>query len=371
MGSINSRKKSRHSNNHSRVSSKTSKDMSITKLKAYGNKNLSLLDNPIQEMADLEIKSNASATEKKEDISPIRIEGLNEDRRNSNVPISLKLTSKIKNKYNKSFSKPEQKKEDKNFKHSNVSIKAENVSISMKNSPAERKEKESGNDREKFKTFHVQKLISSLKKGSYSMRNSQIEQETGSQTARPESSLSKFIISQAGQGKSIGQATIENTKNKIGPAKVGSHRRTFSDTNSLHYQKASKGINSARNRNVFQESPQNPKKVSTLPSESKTTHETESNPGNFSTRSMKSSDQEQYQNYPSPGDDQDFDNSPEADQPRDFAKKPQPKTVFTLGKVPGVSQEEHNKVIAENKALRTENMSQKKVRFNYAENRRA
>lgn len=372
MGSINSRKKSRHSNNHSRVSSKTSKDMSITKLKAYGEKRHTLFDNPIQEVADQEIKSNPSANENKEEMSPIRVEGINEQRRNSNLPISLKLTSKIKNKYNKSFSKPANKKEDKNLKNSNISIKADNVSISVKNSPSDRKDtKDLGIEREKFKTFHVQKLISSLKKSSGSMRHSHIDQETGSQTARPESSLSKFITSQTGQVNSTSQASGAPTKPKAGYHKVGAHRRTYSDTNSLHYQKASKGINSARNRNVFQETNAKPQKISTMPSQSKNTDENKSTKGNLSTRSMKSSTQANYQNIPNPGDNHDFEESPIGDTHTDFLKKHNPKTVFTLGQVPVISQEDHYRVVDDNKALRLENAEQKKVAVINPENQGA
>jgi hypothetical protein len=366
MGSLNSRKKSRNSINHSRVSSKTSKDLSITKLKALGDKRALFLENPIQEVADQEVKSTNSNNEDKGEVSPMHVEGITQNRRHSQLPISVKLTSKIKSKYTKSFSKAAMKREQQALKNSTLSVNTDYLSLSMKGSPADkgRDMREQDTEREKFKTLHVQKLITNLKKGSISIKKDMPETAGNMAGTRPESALSKFVTSQVGQSLTVGPATAKMIKEpSTQTKKMVNHRRTFSDTNSLHYQKTSKGINSARNRTVLNGTLMKPVETPSVESPIKENDYPEAS-NKYSTMSNRSSNQAQ-EIEAEVGDNECL---PINKFMTDFARKPQPKTVTNISKA---DQKESKRITEENDRLKDENLRQKRVAFTESENRRA
>lgn len=353
MGSLNSRKKSRNSVNHSRVSSRTSKDLSITKLKNFGDKKTLFFDNPIQEMADQEIKSTNSVNEEKCEASLMNMEGLTENRRHSHLPVSMRLSSKIKNKFTKSFSKATNNRDQQNLKNSSTSVKTDYLSLSMKNSPADKGSslRDGDNDREKFRSFHVQKLITNLKKGSLSIKKELQEATVAVSGTRTESALSKFVTSQVGQSLTVCPAQSKPAKDlhEIG-RKTVNHRRTLSDTNSLNYQKTSKGIKSARNTTTLVGKAMKTPTVAM----GDTPRKDDECVKQYSTMSNQSAKHDKAVHL-NPAETEYL---PVSAFITDFVRKAQPKTLSNVTKA---DLRENKRLLEENERLKEENLQQKKV----------
>ena len=340
MGSLNSRKKSR-SNNHSRVSSKNSKD--LAKLKPADKKTLvfSTGHPTIQEVDQDENRSNGSARELS---SHKATEGEKAGPAVSEkAKVEIKFDPKLRDKlFPKSISKI--CKKDIPLKKSIASVKTEKLSTSLKISSVEK----GGQP-----VIQVQKLITRFKNGSHSFKREELEADQGADAAQ------KVAGSQF--GTSSGQLNEHRPEHARVP-KLSNHRRAISDTDSLTYTAINKGGISARNYHPLSRANPKPHNLN------KTLNKETAAPGKVVEFDHLEIQSQQSGISHLSGLNKKKPHQPElkSDPMRklyrpDFLKKQFPRTLMTESQAEEEKEQERQGIAEENQRLRAENQKQREV----------
>jgi hypothetical protein len=237
MGSLNSRKKSRASNNQSRVSSKNSKEHSLSKTKQREEKkSIFASENPIVEVDFDEMKSTNSGKEYS------RPEERHVGGSKTNLFKSFGKINHFSEQLQKKLSNPVNIQKGEAKKTGSLSVKTDEMVKSIKmNTPREQPKTSTRDNTAKesklsLNVLKVQKLITNFKNGTSGSWKDVFDGENASKAP----SHPKTTVSTAFCATTKLMPTLSKTK------KVGNHRRTCSDTNSLTYQIKNKPTVSAR-----------------------------------------------------------------------------------------------------------------------------